>query len=159
MNAKTTNFEQSIFDEIEADIAELEEDFGDLGLDDDDQDVGSSELDELDAALAGSEFATENAESSDMDEFSVLMIADGHIPGGFGDEEGFFGDIWDKIKNPIKRRARKLIKKLDKLVRKFRKYRSCVPKVVAAVTAFKAKKFGTSLKLGWSAYRCIRSKS
>lgn len=33
---KQTKEEKKIFDEIEAEIAELEEDFGDLGLDDDD---------------------------------------------------------------------------------------------------------------------------
>lgn len=173
MNAKINTAEQAIFDEIEAEIAELEEDFGSLGLDDDDGEASSSELDELDAALAGTEFGAEAAESSDMGEMSILQIADGVTPGGSG-EEGWISDaigavgsklagslkvISQPLVNTIKRRAKSLIKKLLRLVRRASKYRSCAPKVALAVGAFKVAKYGTALKLGWSAYRCIRSKS
>ncbi|MBL4767734.1 MAG: hypothetical protein JKY94_08470 [Rhodobacteraceae bacterium] len=165
MNAKSNTAEQVIFDEIEAEIAELEEDFGSLGLDDDDGEVSSSELDELDAALAGTEFVAEAAESSDMDEISILQIADGIMPGS-GGEEGIFSGLGGFVKKTVgwvsrrvKNQAKSLINKLLKLVRRASKYRSCAPKVALAVGAYKVGKYGTALKLGWSAYRCIRSKS
>jgi len=59
----------------------------------------------------------------------------------------------------VKRRASGIVKKLTGLVRKYRKYRSCVPKVLAVVAAFKAKKYGTAVRKGYDAFRCIRSKS
>lgn len=167
MNSAKTKSEQAIFDEIETQMTEFQKDYGDLDLDGDDGEASSAEMDELEAALAGTEFGPETAESSGMAEFSILQIADGIRPQGTGDEEGFFGDIWDKtggkvtdfVTNTVKREARGMIKKVVFLARRFSKYRSCAPKVATAVAAFEAGRYGTALRNAWSAYRCIRAKS
>ena len=159
-NELSTNEAAEEIAQLEAEFAELEADFGDLGLDKDDQEAASDNLAQLEAALAGTEFAVEGAES--VGPLSVLDIADGNF-GGAGQQEGFLGDVWGKITKPIenviKRRAARLIKRLIALVRKYRKYSSCVPSVLAVIAAFKARKYGTAVRLSSAAYLCIKSKS
>ena len=158
MNANQT--ETTILDEIEAEFAELESDFGDLGLEDDD-DPASSEMQEFEATLSGTEFASENAEADMGDALTILQIADGQLPSG--GEEGFFGSVLDVVKNPIKkiikRKAKKIIKHLMSLVRRFAKYRACLPAITLAIAAYKTGKYGTAVKRGYAAYKCIRAHS
>jgi len=138
------------FAEIEAEISDLESYFGDLGLDDDDQETSSGELDELEAALVGTEFATGGAESNTPSTF--LDIADG---AGEGEQQEFFG-----IPNPAtylaKRAAKRIIKWILKYAKKA-KFRKCRSKAASAVSAFKRRKYGTALRRGYSAAKCIRA--
>lgn len=155
MSNKVTKTESAIFEEVDTMITELELDLGDLGLEDESDDPASSELAELDAALAGTEFAEDGEEfDAGPGMSSVLEMADGQ--GADGEE--FFG-IGGSVRRLIRRRAKKLIARITKLVRKYAKYRKCLPAVLHAVAAFKAGKYGTALKRGYSAYKCIRRHS
>lgn len=145
--------------ELEAEFAEITDEFG-VDLEEETQEAHLDGLSELDAALAGTEFAAGPQESSTP--LSILDIADGNVGGG-DLQEGFLGDLWDKVKKPIvnvvKRRASGLIKRLNGLVRKSAKYRSCVPTVVDTVSAFKSGKYGTAVKRAYAAFKCIRANS
>lgn len=164
---------------IEEDLRELEEDFGDLGLEDDgdggggDAEESSSEIAELESAIAGTDFERPLAESSMLREPSVLDIADAAGTSG-GDQEGLLGSAFSVIKsglggiagrgekmirNVIKRKASKIIKRIVRLVKKYRKLATCAPAVTKAVLAYKLGQYGTALKLGYSAYKCIRKHS
>ena len=92
---------------------------------------------ELNAELAGTEFATSDAsfESLDIGQDPVV-------------DEFFF--------NWIKNKVRKLIRKLVSLVRKYADCAECVPKVTRAVALFKAKRYAAALKAAYDAYRCIQ---
>lgn len=156
MTSKTNKAEVALLDEIEAEFSILESDFGDLGLEDGDDSV-SSELQSFEAALAGTEFGSESAEADMGSSLTILQIADGESPGG--GEEGWGFNPFSFVPNIIKRKAKKIIAKLTKLIRKYAKYRACIPAVTQAVAAFQAKKYGTALKRGYAAYRCIRAHS
>lgn len=144
--------------ELEVEFAEIMDEFG-VDLEEETQEAYSDGLSELDAALAGTEFAAAGPQETSMP-LSILDIADGNVGGG-DLQEGFLGDLWDKVKKPVvnvvKRRASRLIKKLNRLVRKAAKYRSCVPAVVDAVSAFKSGKYGTAVKRAYAAFKCIRA--
>ncbi len=161
MKSKMSKSETAILDEIEADFSQLESDFGDLGLEEDDDGPASSEMQEFEAALAGTEFGSEDAESDMSGGLTILQIADGELPGG--GEEGWLGDVWDRVRRPVvnivKRKAKKIIARLTKLIRKYAKYRSCIPGVMKAVAAFKAGRYGTALRYCYASYRCIRAHS
>lgn len=155
MNSETQyKVENAEFSEIEAEISELEGYFGDLGLDDDDDmETSSSEFSELDAALAGTEFASGGAESSAPSTF--LDIAD-----GVGDVHGEQQEGWgfpNPIKYVAKKTAKKVIKWALKAVKKVAKFRNCAGKLASAVLAYKQGKYGTALKRGYSAAKCIKS--
>lgn len=131
--------------ELDIEFAGLAEEFG-LG---DAADHGA--LNELDAAVEGTELDAGQSESAGG--LSILDIADG--AGGFAESQPeFFGAVG----NWIKKKAARLIRKLIALVRKYAKYKSCIPAVMKAVAAFKARKWGTALRAAYAAYRCIKSK-
>ena len=150
------------FAAIQEELDELESFVGPLGLDDDDEET-SSETSELDQALAGSEFATDTAESTG--ELSFIELADGDDDDDDGDDqqEGF-----RSIVRRVRRRSRglqrwvakqltrKTIKWVLKYIRKAAKYRKCIPSISAALRAFKRKKYGTALKQAYRAAKCIR---
>jgi len=152
---------------IEMEISELEADLGDLGLDDDvqsDSSESSSELSELESVLAGTEF--ESAATKPSGGLSILEIADGAIPEE-SFQEGILGSLGKigqmlnpirLVKSAVKGKARSIIRKITGLVRKYAKLAPCAPKVTAAVVAFKAGQYGTALKAGWSAYKCIKQR-
>ncbi|VAW48349.1 hypothetical protein MNBD_GAMMA04-103 [hydrothermal vent metagenome] len=141
------------FAEIEAEISELESYFGDLGLDDDDQETSSDEFSELNVALAGSEFASESAETSGA--LTFIEIADGASEGM--DDQQEFG--WpNPSKYVTKKLAKKWIKWCLKFVKRVAKFRSCAPKLAFAVASYKREKYGTALKQAYSAAKCIKSK-
>jgi len=145
---------------IEAEIRELQEDFGDLGLDDDDdtEQISVNELDKLNAAIEGTVFEVSAAESSG--ELTILQIADGLFPDQ-SMQEGWFPSLPNPFilaRKLIKGKASKIINKIVRLVKKYRKLALCVPTVTLAVAAFKAGKYGTALKSGISAYTCIKAR-
>lgn len=150
---------------IENEIQLLEEDLGDLGLAQEESDFdledSSAELVELNSVISGSEFDSGDSPSASNTQITVLDIADGLEPEEM-QQEGFFGDLWNKAKGlvtgRVKRAAKAIIMKILKLVRKYRKLSSCIPKVTAAVAAYKTGRYGTALKLAYAAYRCIRSR-
>ncbi len=145
----------SDIESIESEFAELTEAFGDLGLDAPGQQESSGELAELDAAVAGTEF--DLPVSSDGEANSILEIADDLSLDSM--EEGL-GSIFRKIgkgvRNIFKGKARKIIRKIVRLVRKYSRLKACVPAVAVAVAAFKAGKYGTAIRSGWAALKCIR---
>ncbi|MFV0303204.1 MAG: hypothetical protein ACK5IP_20430 [Paracoccus sp. (in: a-proteobacteria)] len=139
---------------VSAELADLDREFADLIADFDLDDGGDTpEMGALDAAIAGTEFASAGAERGSV---SLLDIADGVMPESMSESQA---EIFGKIGGIFKRRASRLIKKLIGIVRSAAKYKSCVPLVTAAVVAFKAGKWGTALRQALSAYRCIKSKS
>jgi hypothetical protein len=174
VNTKNTNNDiTQELNAIEEDLRELEEDFGDLGLEGDDEgnagdaEESSSELAELESAIEGTDFERPLAESSMLREPSVLDIADeqggdqegwisdaaGAVKSGVG---GIVGGAKRVIKSQIKRKASKIINRIVRLVKKYRKLAACAPAVTKAVLAYKLGQYGTALKLGYSAYKCIR---
>ncbi|MEM6275352.1 MAG: hypothetical protein AAF714_00260 [Pseudomonadota bacterium] len=141
--------------ELDREFAEFETDYG-VSLGDGDTE-SADPLAALEAAIAGTEFA--DGGSRGLMEFNVLDLADGRMPAGMESmPEGFWPSVKKILVRPIARKAKKLIRKLVGLVRKYRKYAPCAPAVMKAVAAFKAKQYGTAIKAGYSAYRCIRSK-
>jgi len=144
--SNSSSSEPSELAELDIEFAELVEEF-DL-----EQDSSTDTTSELDAQIAGTELdpasGTEVGQS-----MSILDIADRVGTGAESDAE-FFGAIG----NWIRKKAAKLIRKLITIVRKAPKYAPCIPKVMTAVAAFKAKKWGTALRLAYSAYKCIKSK-
>lgn len=136
---------------IEQDFVQFDEDFGtDLMA----PETTGPETDMLEQAAEGTPFAIPQAETGGT--LSLLEMADGN----FGSEqEGVFSWIRDRFKpivNAIMRRARKIIRKMVALARRLGKYRACISKIVAAIKAFKAKKFGSAIKNAFSAFRCIK---
>ena len=159
-NEKTPSKTNAELDEIEAIFAEVEDVFGDLSPDGDDAETSSSAMDQLESVLAGTEFASETAESTGQ--LTLLQIADGETE-GIEMQEGWLGDLWGKTKKAARKIAKsnasKILKRVVKLVKKSAKYKSCIPSVVVAVASFKAGKYGTCLKQAWSAFNCIKAKS
>ena len=132
--------------ELEAELSELATDFEEFEMaSGEDGGPSSSELSELDAELSGTEFEELGLDADDVGVADIRAMS--------GDEADmlFFGG-W------IKRKVKKLIRKIVRLVKKYRKLASCVPKVTAAVVAFKARKWVTALRRAYSAYRCIKAK-
>ena len=150
---------ESLISEIEADIRELEEDFGPMGLDTEEgfAESDSPELAELEAAIAGTEF--DIAVSSEPPSESLLAIADDV---SLDSDEEFFGGIVKKLKKIVRgsigKKAKAIVKKVVKLVKKYKKLAGCAPAVTAAVVALKAGKYGTALKSAYAAYKCIKKK-
>lgn len=138
------------FAEIESEIAELTSFFGDLGLDEDNEETSSSVYSELDAALAGTEFAEEVESSSAGSTF--LDMADGD-DGGLQEGWGFP----NPVKYIAKKVARKVIKWVLKYVKKAAKFRKCAAKISSALRAYKRGKYGTALKRAYSAAKCVRA--
>lgn len=143
----------SELDEIEAEFQELAEVFGDMGLDED-AEAASDEFSELNAAILGTEFETSDAESSAG--LTFIQFADAHLS-DLAEQESELPEIWTPW-GWLKRKAKRIVKRLVRLVKKYKKYAPCVPLVTAAVVAIKAGKWGTALKTGYSAMKCIRSK-
>ena len=136
-------------DDVGQEFATLEEDFGEMGFGA--AGDGSPEMDELNQESEGTPFEVSGQGETAMG-MSILDIADGE-----GGGEEFLGGIVDKVKNAIKKRAQKIIKKITDLVRRLgAKAKKCLKKVTAAIKAFKAKKWGTAIKRAWEAYRCLR---
>ena len=160
MSQAEANDISSELETIEAEIRELQEDFGDidLGLDDDDdtEQESSNELDKLNAAIKGTVFEVSAAESSGG--LTILQIADGLFPDQ-SMQEGFLSSInpYKLAQKLIKGKASKIIKKIVTLVKKYKKLAACVPNVTIAVAAFKMGKYGSALQSGYSAYKCIKA--
>jgi hypothetical protein len=148
-------------EEIENEIKELEEDFGDIGLDvdDDDEEESSSELDNLNAEIKGTDLDTTGAESASIGggELTLLQIADGQIPEQ-SMQEGWLPKWFPRIPNIFKRRAKKIIRKITWLVKKYKKLAPCVPAVTKAVVAFKTGRYGSAIRYGISAMYCIKKR-
>lgn len=151
-------------EEIEAIFFDLEEALGPLGLDDDDAEAASSsEMDQLEAALAGTEFANEAAESTGA--LTMLQIAD-----GAGQEEGWFSDTVNAVKDQVlstaadivqattKTAAQQILKRVVPILKGSARFAPCFPAAIAAIAAFKVGKYGTCVKMSWSALNCMRAK-
>lgn len=140
---------------IEADFIAFDEDFG-TNLTQPESETSQTSL--LDQAAEGTPFAAPAAETGST--LSLLEMADGN----FGDngEEGFGSWIRDRFKpvvNAIMNRAKKIIAKMVSLARRLGKYAKCVTKIVAAIAAFKAKKYGSAIAKAFEAFKCIKAQS
>lgn len=138
---------------IEADFIQFDADFGTNLMA---PESAAASTNALDQAAEGTPFAAPKAETGGT--LGLLEMADGN----FGDngEEGFGSWIRDRVKpvvNAIKNRAKKIIAKMVALARRLGKYAACVGKIVAAIAAFKAKKWGTAIKAAFEAFKCIRA--
>ncbi|SLN61701.1 hypothetical protein [Pseudooctadecabacter jejudonensis] len=138
---------------IEADFVQFDEDFGTTFMA---PEAETAQTSLLDQAAEGTPFAAPAAETGGT--LSLLEMADGNY--GDNGEEGLGSWVRDRVKpivNAIKNRAKKIIKKMVELARRLGKYAKCVGKIVAAITAFKAKKYGTAIKAAYEAFKCIRA--
>ena len=141
---------------IEDDFAELNEMFGSEGLNF--SEASSEELSALDAALEDSDIVEGSGQSSGQ--LTLMAAADGIIDEQTFSEQGWWDKFKDKV-NPInilKNKAKKLLQKLIRLVKKYSKLKTCVPGVTKAALLFKAGKFASSLKQAYSSYKCIKSR-
>lgn len=154
----------SHLEEIETEIRELEEDFGNLGLDvdEDDEQESSSELDNLNAEIRGTVLDTTDTESVKLSggrELTFLQIANGQMPDQTM-QEGW--NPFKKIPNPwkiiAKKAAKKIVTKVTWLVKKYKKLAPCIPGVTKAVVAFKTGQYGSAIKFGASALYCIKKR-
>lgn len=134
-----------------AELADIDQEFSEVAeMFDLDESVGTGELDELDAAIAGTDLAEPGAESSSS--LTLLDIAD-----GAGGAESM-PEFWNPVSNYIRKKAKRLVKRVIAKARKYSKYRSCLPTVLKAVAAIKAHKWGSAIKYAYAAYRCMKSK-
>ncbi len=137
---------------IEQDFVQFDEDFGTTLMA---PESVANETSMLDQAAEGTPFAAPAAETGGT--LSLLELADGNT----GTQEEGIGDWFrDRVRpvvNAIKNRARKIIKKMVALARRLGKYAKCVGKIIAAITAFKAKKYGSAIKAAFEAFKCIRA--
>lgn len=133
-----------------AEVADLDQEFAEMaGFFDLDAEDDGAGLDELEAALVGSGLEDGGSESGAL---TLLDFADGN----FGAES--MPEFWNPIKNWIEKKAKRLVKKVVAKVRKYSKYRSCLPTVLKAIAAIKAGKWGSAIKHAYAAYRCMKSK-
>jgi hypothetical protein len=119
-------------------------------------DDSSEELDALDQALEGS--GLEEASSVASNEFSLLDLIDGDISAQSLEMQGWLGGIKRRLEKILRKRAAKIIRKILRLVRKYSKLKVCVPIVIKAIAAFKAKKYTSAIKYAYQAYRCIKKR-
>ena len=139
---------------IEREFVQFDEDFGTSLMA---PESATNENSMLDQATEGTPFAAPAAETGGT--LSLLDLADGDT----GTQEEGVGDwLRDRVRpvvNAIKNRASKIIKKMVELARRLGKYAKCVGKIIAAITAFKAKKYGSAIKAAFEAFKCIRAQS
>ncbi len=116
----------------------------------------SESIDALDSALEDSDLMTAENQAGEL---SLLDVADGNF-----DEAAFMEQWgwpkWPKIiPNPgdiFKNKAKNIIRKIIRLVKKYRKYAKCIPTLTQAVTLYKKGKYVSALKKAYAAYRCIK---
>lgn len=123
--------------EMEAEFAAMDAEFAELGLDEMDSDIGEA-FAELDAELDGAGIGEFDAEVA-----SIGELADNDYDAQF-------------IGRYLRNKAKKLIATIVRLVRRYSKCRTCLPKVLKAVRYFKAKKYASAIRAAYDAYRCIR---
>ena len=152
INEAEANDIRSELEVIEEVVMTLEEDFGDLGLEEaEDKDISSTELEKLNSAIEGTDFEVPPAEEVLFVAPTILDLAD----------EQDMQEGWTDWINPariIKNKARKIIKRIVRLVEKYRKLAVCAPAVTKAVLFYKTGKYGSALRAGWSAYKCIKNR-
>jgi len=148
--------------QIDDDFAELNEMFGSEELNFSEE--SSEELSALDAALEGADIPVVGGSSGQL---TLMAVMDGEIDEQSLVEQGWTDWVRDKAKKVgrkldprkiFKGRVKKMIRKIVRLVKKYRKLSPCVPGVTKAVVLFKARKYGSALTASYSAYRCIRSR-
>lgn len=125
-------------DEMATEFAAMDAEFGAFGLDEMDSEFGEAfaELDaELDAA---------GISAMDFDAMSIGELADNDY------DAQFIGKF-------LQNKAKKLIATIVRLVRRYSKCKTCLPKVLIAVRYFKAKKYASAIRAAYDAYRCIRA--
>ena len=114
----------------------------------------SEGLDQLDAALEGSGISEASAGPAEL---SLMEALDGNIDEQTLEALGWWPDSLNPLKI-LKKKVAKLIRKIVRLVKKYRKLAACAPKVTKAVVLFKAGKYTSALSAAYSAYRCIKSR-
>ncbi len=141
--------------QLEDDFAELNEMFGSEELNFSEE--SSEELGALDAALEGAGISELGGSSGQL---SLMAVADGEIDEQSLIEQGWprWPKSWPRPGDIFRGRARKIIRKIVRLVKKYKKYAPCIPAVTKAIVLFKARKYGSALKAAYSAYRCIKSR-
>jgi len=154
LGPQVTSDEAAEIASIEQDFIQFDEDFGTNLMA---PDSVTNETSLLDQAAEGTPFAAPTAETGGT--LSLLDIADGNT----GSQEEGLGDwVRDRFRpivNAVKNRAKKIIAKMVALARRLGKYAQCVGKIIAAITAFKAKKYGSAIKAALEAFKCIRAQS
>ncbi|MEO9781058.1 MAG: hypothetical protein ABJH07_16945 [Sedimentitalea sp.] len=131
-------------------LADIDQEFAEVAeMFDLDESVAAGDLDELDAALEGTDLGTSGTESAGS--HTLLDFADGVVGAENMPEWG-----WPFI-GYLEKKAKRLVKILIAKFRKYRKYRKCLPTLLKAVAAIKARKWGTAIKQVYATYRCMKS--
>lgn len=152
ISAQVTSDEAEEVAAIEQEFVQFDADFG-TNLMAPESETGETNL--LDQAAEGTPFAAPSAETGGT--LSLLDLADGATG---TQEEGFGSWIRDRVRpivNAIKNRAKRIIAKMVALARRLGKYRKCIAKIIAAIKAYKAKKFGTAISAAYTAFKCINA--
>ena len=140
--------------QIDDDFAELNEMFGSEALNFSGE--SSEELSALDAALEGADLSVGEESSGQL---TLMAAFDGEIDAQtYFAEQGIEALSWWNPWKWLKNKAWKIIRKCIALVRKYGKLKACIPAVTKAVILFKAAKYASSIKAGYSAYKCIKSR-
>jgi len=129
---------------IQEDIDEFQYITGDIDSDSetDDTEESADVFEELNQALAGTEFELLSEavfEDEDQQEISIPNPR----------------NVAQRL---AKSKARRMIAKVARIVYRNRRYAGCAPSVARAVRAFSRKRYSTALGQAYSAYRCIQSK-
>ncbi len=80
------------------------------------------------------------------------------MDGGFSAQSLEMQGWWPDPRKILIKKAAKIIRKIVRLVRKYSKLKACIPTVTKAVALFKAKKYLSALRAGYSAYKCIKKR-
>ena len=128
------------------------------------------ELQEFDPDLFGSEAGGE--ELGELDELDE-EIDDAGL-GGLADDESFgemeaiggleglvqLGEEGDFEKafifGYLKKKAKRLIKKIYRIIKRYRACRKCIKPFLKAVRAYKKRKYGSAIWHAWKTVKCIR---
>lgn len=131
-------FDEMGDDALDHEFADLDAEFGALNVGG--GFGGSPEFAALEAEMAGTIFAVDG----DDDQAGQFMM----MSGDPAVDALFFSFI--------KKKVEKIIKKVLKLIRRYKNCTKCVPKITAAIAAFKTGNMPAALVAAYDAYRCVK---
>ena len=141
-------------DRIGEDFSDLEEVFGKQAFGFGGDEGSSEALDALDIELENSGLV--DTESQSLGQFNLIEFADGMIDEQSLGMQGWWPGWLPDPRRVLKKKANKIIRRIVRLVKRYKKYAKCIPAVTKAVVLFKKSKYGSALRQAYSAYRCIR---
>jgi len=153
--------EREVVTSIEADLQSIADDVdelqfvtGNIDLDSETNDAAESSdaLNELNQAIAGTEFEYLKDEEPSESKTSTLQDF-------YDSDTANLEDPQEGLRERLaKSKAKRAIRKVARIVYRNRRYAGCAPAVARAVRAFAVKRYFSAIRHTWSAAMCIRSK-